>query len=149
MITFNLRCGKEHVFEAWFKDGKSFDRQARQGKVACPVCGDSKVEKAPMAPNIASGVSRKSKATGGPDSKGGNLTTQAAEFRETLNKLRTEIEKNCDYVGENFAEEARKIHYKESEQRNIYGETTDQEAQALNDEGVDFARIPWPSRTNS
>lgn len=146
MITFNLRCGKEHVFEAWFKDGKSFDRQARQGKVACPVCGDSKVEKAPMAPNIASGVSRKSTA---PNSKGGSLTTQAAEFRETLDKLRTEIEKNCDYVGKDFAEEARKIHYKESEQRNIYGETTDQEAQALNDEGVDFARIPWPSRTNS
>ncbi len=135
MISFNLRCGKDHVFEAWFKDGKTYDRQARQGKVSCPVCGDATVEKAPMAPNIASGVSR--------DPAG-----RAAELRETLQKLRTEVEKNCDYVGENFAEEARKIHYKESEQRGIYGEASDQDAQALQDEGIEFNRIPWPSRTD-
>lgn len=146
MISFNLRCAQDHVFEAWFKDGKSFDRQARQGKVACPVCGDSKVEKAPMAPNIASGVSRKSK---GDTKAGGDTAKQAAAFRDMLTKLRTEVEKNCDYVGDKFAEEARKIHYEEAEQRNIYGETTDQEAKALHDEGVDFARIPWVSRTNS
>jgi hypothetical protein len=140
MISFNLRCGKEHVFEAWFKDGKSYDRQAKQGRVSCPVCGDNKVEKAPMAPNIASGVSRK---------RVGGQASRAAEFRETLNKLKAEVEKNCDYVGPNFAEEARKIHYKESEQRSIYGEATDQEAKDLQEEGVEFNRIPWPSRTTS
>jgi hypothetical protein len=140
MISFNLRCGKDHVFEAWFKDGKSYGRQAKQGRVSCPVCGDNKVEKAPMAPNIASGVSRK---------QGSGPAGRAAEFRETLNKLRAEVEKNCDYVGPNFAEEARKIHYKESEQRSIYGEATDQEAKSLQEEGVEFSRIPWPSRTNS
>jgi len=140
MISFNLRCGKDHVFEAWFKDGKSFDRQARQGKVACPACGDSKIEKAPMAPNIASGVSRQ---------PAGDPAKQAAAFRAMLTKLRTEVEKNCDYVGDSFAEEARKIHYKEAEQRNIYGEATDQEAQALQEEGVDFAQIPWPTRTDN
>jgi len=145
MISFNLRCGKDHVFEAWFKDGKSFDRQAKQGKVVCPVCGDCEVGKAPMAPNIAAGVSRKPGTQGKP---GAGPAARAAEFRETLTKLRTEIEKNCDYVGENFAEEARKIHYKESEERNIYGETSDQEAQALQEEGVEFARIPWPTRTD-
>jgi hypothetical protein len=141
MISFNLRCGKEHVFEAWFKDGKSYDRQAKQGRVSCPVCGDNKVEKAPMAPNIASGVSRKRRDDG--------QVSRAAELRETLNKLKAEIEKNFDYVGPNFAEEARKIHYKESEQRSIYGEATDQEAKALQEEGVEFSRIPWPSRTTS
>jgi hypothetical protein len=147
MISFNLRCGKDHVFEAWFKDGKSFDRQARQGKVACPVCGNSKVEKAPMAPNIASGVSRKS---GGADGgRKSEVAVQAAAYHEALKKLRSEVEKNCDYVGDKFAEEARKIHYNESEQRNIYGETTDQEAQALHEEGVEFARIPWPTRQDS
>lgn len=139
MISFNLRCGKDHVFEAWFKDGKSFDRQARQGKVACPVCGDTKVVKAPMAPNIASGVSRK------PASK---KAAQAAAVREALTKLRAEVEKNFDYVGSEFAEEARKIHYEEADARNIYGETTEDEAQALREEGVDFAHIPWPSRTD-
>jgi len=139
MISFNLRCDKDHVFEAWFKDGKSFDRQARHGKVACPVCGDTKIVKAPMAPNIASGVSRQ--AVDEP--------SKAAALREALTKLRTEVEKNFDYVGPDFAEEARKIHYKESDARNIYGETTDQEAQSLHEEGVEFARIPWPSRTDS
>jgi hypothetical protein len=139
MISFNLRCGKDHVFEAWFKDGKSYDRQAKQGRVSCPACGDNKIEKAPMAPNIASGVSRR---------QDGGKKTRSAEFRETLNKLRAEVEKNCDYVGPNFAEEARKIHYKESEQRSIYGEATDQEAKDLQEEGVEFSRIPWPSRTN-
>jgi len=138
MISFNLRCDKDHVFEAWFKDGKSFDRQARQSKVACPVCGDTKIVKAPMAPNIASGVSRQ--AVDEP--------SKAAALREALSKLRTEVEKNFDYVGPDFAEEARKIHYKESDARNIYGETTDQEAQSLHEEGVEFARIPWPSRTD-
>ena len=138
MISFNLRCGKDHVFEAWFKDGKSFDRQARQGKVACPVCGDTKVVKAPMAPNIASGVSRRA----------GDEPSKTAAVREALDKLRAEVEKNFDYVGPEFAEEARKIHYKEADARNIYGETTDQEAQALHEEGVEFARVPWPSRTD-
>ena len=147
MISFNLRCGKDHVFEAWFKDGKSFDRQARQGKVVCPVCGDAKVAKAPMAPNIASGVSRKS--GGAKSGKNADVAAQAAAYHEALKNLRSEIEKNCDYVGDKFAEEARKIHYNESEQRNIYGETTDQEAQALNEEGVEFARIPWATRQGS
>jgi hypothetical protein len=139
MISFNLRCGKDHVFEAWFKDGKSYDRQAKQGRVACPVCGDSKVAKAPMAPNIAAGVSRASAA---------DQESRAAEFRATLSKLRDAVEKNCDYVGDSFAEEARKIHYKETEQRNIYGEASDQEAESLQEEGIEFGRIPWPSRTN-
>jgi hypothetical protein len=138
MISFNLRCGKDHVFEAWFKDGKSFDRQARHSKVACPLCGDTTIVKAPMAPNIASGVSRQAV---GEQSK-------AVAFRETLDKLRTEVEKNFDYVGPDFAEEARKIHYKEADARNIYGETTEQEAEALHEEGVEFGRIPWSSRTD-
>jgi hypothetical protein len=139
MISFNLRCGKDHVFEAWFKDGKSYDRQAKQGRVACPVCGDNKVAKAPMAPNIAAGVSRAPAA---------DQASRAAELRATLSKLRESVEKNCDYVGDTFAEEARKIHYKESEQRNIYGEATDQEAESLQEEGIEFGRIPWLSRTN-
>ena len=140
MISFNLRCAKDHVFEAWFKDGKTYDRQAKQGKVACPVCGDTKVSKAPMAPNIATGVAR-------DVSKGGKI--DPALVREALTQLRDEVEKNCDYVGADFAEEARKIHYKETEKRNIYGEASEDEAASLEEEGVVFSRIPWLPRTNS
>jgi len=135
MISFNLRCAKDHVFEAWFKDSKTYDRQARQGKVACPDCGDVKIAKAPMAPNIAKGKSRS-----GPD---------AAALREALVTLRNEVEKNCDYVGDRFAEEARKIHYKETDPRNIYGETTESEARELVDEGVEFGSIPVLPKTDS
>ncbi len=140
MISFNLRCGKDHVFEAWFKDGKTYDRQAKQGKVACPVCGDVNVAKAPMAPNIAKGASR---------GAAGKAHVQAKELRKTLEKLQKEVAENCDYVGDKFADEARKIHYKEADERNIYGETSDEDARSLEEEGIEFARIPWLPRTNS
>jgi len=139
MISFNLRCSSDHVFEAWFPDGKAFDRQAKQGKVACPVCGDSTVEKAPMAPNIARGTSRGA----------GRQQAMAKEMAGALRKLRHVVEANCDYVGDRFAEEARKIHYDETKPRNIYGETTSEEATELKEEGVEFARIPWPSQSDN
>lgn len=135
MISFNLRCAKDHVFEAWFKDSKTYDRQSRQGKVACPVCGDAKTAKAPMAPNIAKGTSRS-----GPN---------PAALRAALGALRKEVEKNCDYVGDRFADEARKIHYKETDQRNIYGEATESESRELIEEGVEFGTIPVLPKTDS
>ena len=140
MISFNLRCGQDHVFEAWFKDSKTFDRQAKQGKVVCPVCGDAKVEKAPMAPNIATSKSRKPVPS---------EAAVAAEMKKALADLRDAVEKNCDYVGDQFAEEARKIHYEETEHRNIYGEASDSDAEALKEEGIEVNRIPWLPRTNS
>lgn len=139
MISFTLRCAKDHEFEAWFKDGKTYDRQAKQGKVACPVCGNAKIEKAPMAPNISTGGSRGKLS---PDA------AAAAKMREALVELRKQVEQNCDYVGDKFAEEARKIHYEETEQRDIYGETTSDEAEALQEEGIEFSRIPWVPRSN-
>jgi hypothetical protein len=70
------------------------------------------------------------------------------ELREALIKVRTEVEKNCEHVGDKFAEEARKIHYGESDKRGIYGETSDEEAEALADEGIEFGRLPWIPRGN-
>jgi hypothetical protein len=135
MISFNLRCAKDHVFEAWFKDSKTYDRQSRQGKVVCPNCGDVKIAKAPMAPNIAKGTSWS--------------TPDAASVREAIVAIRKEVEKNCDYVGDRFADEARKIHYKETDSRNIYGETTAVEARELAEEGVEFCSIPDVPKTDS
>ena len=70
------------------------------------------------------------------------------ELREALLKVRAEVEKNCEHVGDKFAEEARKIHYGESDKRGIYGETSDEEAEALADEGIEFGRLPWIPRGN-
>jgi hypothetical protein len=129
MIHFTLRCDAEHEFEGWFRDGATYEKQAKARKVACPECGSTKVEKAPMAPRLA----RSAKA---PD-------MSPVEMRAALQALRKQVEKNCDYVGPRFAEEARRIHYGETAPKSIYGESTDHEAKELADEGIEFARIPW------
>ena len=140
MIVFDLKCRKAHVFEAWFPDSASFDAQAAAGKVQCPVCGSKKVEKALMAPNVAKGEARQS---------GASDREKAAEIRRQLKDIRRHVEENCDYVGAQFAEEARKIHYGEEESRGIYGEASDEEAKALEDEGVAVQKVPWLPRENS
>jgi len=140
MISFNLRCKNDHHFEAWFPDSSAYEDQARRRQVECPTCGDRKIEKALMAPNIASSRTRKDTAADGPS---------PTQMREALVELRKQVEDNADNVGENFAEEARKIHYGEVEPRGIYGKATEDEAQELNDEGVPFNRVPWIENTDS
>ncbi len=140
MIVYDLSCAGSHVFEAWFKDSATFEKQQKQGKVACPACGSTKVTRGPQATNIATGVSRE---------KSARAAEKQAEMRAALKEIRQQVEQNCDYVGSNFAEEARKIHYGETEARGIYGETTPEEAKALDEEGVPVARIPWIEREDA
>jgi len=160
MILFDLQCAKGHRFESWFRDGATYDSQAAGRKLACPLCGSRKVEKAPMAPRIgksrppameAPTVEPKPVAATEKTAAGMPAAEKAAlaEQMRTLRALRKKIEENCDYVGPEFAEEARKIHYGESDPRGIYGETTSEEAEALDDEGIEFARIPWVRRDDS
>lgn len=142
MIAYDLRCARGHVFEAWFRDSGAFDEQRRGGKVPCPMCGAKKVEKALMAPTIA---------RGGAEVRGdepGHAAEKEATARglKMLIKLRDEVEKHCDHVGDKFAEEARKIHYGEVDKRNIYGQATAEQSQELRDEGVEFGEIPWIPR---
>ncbi len=139
MIVFDLRCDQEHVFEAWFPDSKTFERQAKKGQVTCPVCGDTKVEKALMAPNISTG--RKKDAE--------KEKAQAAKVMQALSEVRRQVEENCDYVGPQFAEEARKIHYGETDERGIYGEATKEESKELADEGIEVGVIPWVPRADN
>ena len=139
MILFDLRCTRDHVFEAWFPNNAAYEKQAKAGAVACPSCGSRKVEKAPMAPRIG-----KAAKAGVPA-----VAAEHAGIRQQLTELRAKIEANCDYVGDKFAEEARRIHYGETERRDIYGETSDDEAKELNDEGVKFSRVPWLPRQDS
>ncbi|HVC57654.1 MAG TPA: DUF1178 family protein [Stellaceae bacterium] len=132
MILFTLRCSADHRFEGWFRDGDGFEAQRKAGEIACPHCGATDVEKALMAPNI--GRSHKKAPPLSP-----------AQLRTALLELRHQVETNCDYVGERFAEEARKIHYGEVDAHGIYGEATADESQELKEEGISFGRIPWVS----
>ncbi len=164
MIVFDLRCKKDHVFEAWFKDSAAYQEQVEAGVVRCPVCGSKRVEKALMAPNVTTRRQNKESlpeapSTGAevapqPATANGSVTTNAdlekvTEVMQALKDLRENVERECDYVGTDFAEEARKIHYGEAEARGIYGESSDEDAKALEDEGVEFARVPWIPRHDS
>lgn len=140
MIVYDLKCRRGHVFEAWFRDSAAYDEQAGAAKVACPTCGSRRIEKAPMAPRVAKGRDGDQ-----PGAKAG----RAAEVMRALRELRREVEENFDYVGPQFADEARKIHYGEADAHNIYGETSDDEAEALRDEGISFSRVLWPTRYDS
>ena len=136
MILFTLRCAAGHEFEGWFRDSGAFEAQQKAGEIACPQCGDAGVEKALMTPNI--GRSHKKTPAITP-----------AQMRAALVELRRQVETNCDYVGERFAEEARKIHYGEAGPHGIYGEATQEESEALKDEGIACNRIPWIPTTDA
>ncbi len=131
MILFKLKCAAEHEFEGWFRDGATYERQAKRGLIACPSCGDTAIEKAPMAPRLGRSA-RQEKAPPSPE-----------QLRHMLQQLRRHVETTCDYVGERFAEEARRIHHGDADARGIYGETSDAESRALADEGIEVARLPW------
>jgi hypothetical protein len=165
MILYRLRCSKGHEFDSWFKDSKTYERQEKKSLVGCAVCGDAKVTRALMAPRLGTKGNRKKSglpaeiataAQSAPSPEQVQAQQQMSaltkrmpkELREALIKVRAEVEKNCEHVGDKFAEEARKIHYGESDKRGIYGETTDEEAEALAEEGIEFGRLPWIPRGN-
>lgn len=149
MIVFDLKCRKNHVFEAYFADTAAYEAQAKGGEVACPVCGDSRVAKAPMAPNIAvgGGGEREAPPKRAPARRPGPpAPPEVAQAVATLRKMRSFIERHFDHVGGRFPEEARKIHYGEVERRNIYGDATREEVVSLEDEGIEIGEIPWVPR---
>ena len=135
MILYQIRCTEDHEFEAWFKDSKAYDRQAKRGQVECPVCGATGVEKAPLAPRqVASKSENKRRA---------RLRKRTRELVKAVHELRQEVEEKFDYVGERFPDEARKIHYGEADERPIYGEASTEAAEELAAEDIKVFRIPW------
>ena len=131
MIVYNLQCSKGHAFEGWFKDSGAYDAQAEDGKLVCPVCNTRKVTKAPMAPALSNAVGERKTAP-----------QELQRMRQFVTGLRKYVQENADYVGPRFPEEARRIHYGETESRHIYGEATIEEARELIEEGVDVAPLP-------
>jgi hypothetical protein len=134
LIQYALHCSKGHQFDAWFKNAAAFDEQQARGIVSCAVCGDGAIEKAPMAPAVArSGDSRVSLSAGQPD---------PAQIQALLRAYRQKVIQEADYVGDRFAEEARKIHFEEVDARGIYGEASHDEVVALAEDGIAFMPLP-------
>ena len=146
MILYDLRCRKDHRFESWFRNSKAVDKLIKAGAVACPVCGSTKVQKAPMAPRIAKGVPIEKALVGKSD---GEVTEAMEKAMQAFAELREVIEKKFENVGERFPEEARKIHYGETPGRGIYGDATPEEAESLRDEGIEVQVIPWKRRKDA
>lgn len=139
MVVYDLRCPDAHVFEAWFRDSAGYEKQRAQRKVVCPECGSTRIERAPMAP----AVSTRSEAPPREAPK------HVREVMTMLRELRAEVERTSEYVGDRFPEEARRIHHGESDKTAIYGEATREEAEALADEGIEIAAIPWVPKTDA
>ncbi len=153
MIHYQVRCSDGHEFDGWFKDSATFDRQVKRGQIECPTCGDRKVARALMAPALPRAVAPPAPPAPAPAPPAAGEPAKAVsgkgmpdQMRATLQRMRAEIESNCDYVGPGFAEEARRIHRGESERRGIYGEASQEEAESLHEEGIPVSRIPWVDR---
>lgn len=168
MIRYALHCERGHAFESWFQDSSSFDKQAKRGLVSCPICDSVKVEKSIMAPQIPRkgrtaeqrageekvqrAVARKKREAPAPASPAAAapaatlpeplMMAQDSEFRAKLKELRDHIKANADNVGDQFPEQARKMHYGEIEHRPIYGDASPTEAKALIEEGVEVLPLP-------
>jgi hypothetical protein len=134
-----MACAKGHEFEGWFKDSAAYDSQESGGTLACPMCGDAHVRKAIMAPSVKTSVT-KAKGNAMPASPLSPADSQ--KLQQFVAGYRKFIKDNADYVGPRFPEEARKIHYGETEERHIYGESSIAEARELIEEGIEIAPVP-------
>jgi hypothetical protein len=151
MIRYALNCDKGHDFESWFQNSTAYDKQAKRGLVTCPHCGSAKVEKAIMAPRLASSKKRKvspeapasvAAAPASDKTPVAMISPQEHELRAKLKELREHLTKNADNVGAKFPDEARKMHYGEIEHRSIYGEASPKDAKDLAEEGIEFHPLP-------
>lgn len=143
MICFSLVCGNDHGFEGWFRDGVTFDRQASEGAIACPECGDHAVRKAMMAPAVVRSGSR-AREVAEPAARLAAMPDEAkaAIMIAMVRKMREHVETHFENVGERFPDEARRIHYGDAAEREIYGKASLEEARELVEEGIGVHLLP-------
>lgn len=139
MIRYDILCDQDHRFDGWFASSDGFDDQVARQLVQCPVCGSHEVTKALMTPGVPAKGNRRDEPVPALHAP---LDPQARAMAEMVRKLRSHVADNADYVGDKFAEQARRIHYGEEEQRGIYGEATIDEARELHEEGVEVLPLP-------
>ncbi|MCV2888224.1 DUF1178 family protein [Ruegeria aquimaris] len=142
MIQYSLKCSEGHSFESWFQSATAFDKLAASGLVCCAICGGNQVEKAMMTPRV-----RPARSAAGSLEKERPLSTPASSAEQALAEFRKKIEQNSDYVGKDFAAEARKMHLGETPERSIYGEARVEDAKALLEDGIPVSPLPFlPNR---
>ena len=148
MISYSLKCADGHTFDSWFQSAAAFDKLQSAGLVACAICGSPKVDKALMAPRVNNSASRDD-SPAAPDAQR-PLSQDKTPAEQALAALRTHVEQNSDYVGKDFAREARAMYLGETDPRPIWGEARRDEARQLIEDGVPVAPLPFtPTRKTS
>ena len=137
MIQFSLKCENGHRFDSWFQSAEAFDKLLNAGMVSCAICSSAAVKKAMMAPNVRDSRSR---AVGLGEKP---LSQPAHPAEQALAALKRQIEENSEYVGLNFAREAREIHDGIAPERLIHGEARPEEARRLIEDGIPVAPLPF------
>ena len=140
MIKYNLKCNKDHEFESWFSDSSEFDKLKKKKLLECIYCSSNNIQKSIMAPMISGTKSNEDVASFVDQ----NLLTEKNE----LLKIRDYIEKNFEFVGDKFSKKVREVYYDKNTQKSIYGTTTSEEREELEEEGIDLLSIPWVSKDN-
>ena len=164
MIQFTLKCGDGHTFDSWFQSSAAYDKLLAAGMVSCAVCGGTDVKKAIMAPRVRparsaaatpavetakeAGAAGEAAGTsagtpGRPAGGAGALSAPASEIEQALSALKKQVEENSDYVGMNFAAEARAMHDGDAPERPIYGEAKIEDAKSLIEDGIPVAPLPF------
>ena len=134
-MKFQLECENEHAFEGWFRSNDDYEKQLKSNLLVCPICGSHKVHKSLMAPSVTTGRSKDRVALAAGQAAQQQMMAKMMEFAR-------EVKSKADNVGEKFPEEARKIHYGESEARAIYGSASPEDVTELVDEGVEIMPLP-------
>ena len=140
MIKYNLKCANNHEFESWFADSKEFEKLNDKRLLECIYCSSKKIKKSIMAPRI-SGV----KST---EDNLNFLNQKMSLEKNKLIRLRNYVEKNFEYVGNNFSEKVREVYYDKKSKKSIYGSATSEERKELEEEGIHLLSIPWVSKDN-
>ncbi len=144
MIHYQLQCCDEHSFDGWFRDSAAYEKQAVAGDIECPYCGKTEITKAPMAPSIGKVADDVNVPTAEARAQ-----RVAQKILEAATKAREYVENNFENVGDDFADEARAMHNGEREESGIYGNATDVEEKELEEDGVDFVRVPTNDNKNN
>lgn len=133
MIKYTLKCDQDHTFDSWFQSSAAFDTLAQGGHLECAVCGSNDVTRSLMAPSVS--VSRIDKAT--------KVEKSDPDLETALQTIRDHVEKNSEYVGENFAEKARAMHLGDTPEKAIHGIANAEQAKSLIEDGVPVAPLPF------
>lgn len=169
MIVFDLKCDENHIFEAWFQNSETYENQNIENQIACPFCGSTYISKSVMAPNISPKsnqvlvvgegsndyitsdhmVSASANVPANMETSAEDVKRALEHMHQTMKKFRHQVKKECEYVGTDFAEEARAIHEGTAENRGIYGEVTLEETEELLNDGIDILPVPGLGKLDS